>query len=298
MEKLPMKTKNTFHLRPTRSAGFTLVELLVVIAIIGILVGLLLPAVQAAREAARRSSCSNNLMQIGIAIHHHEFSTEHLPSGVKDEEGPIRYEALGKHVSWTVQILPFIEERIAYAEFDQSAGAYAAVNRPVIRHRVPVYSCPSSPMQASESDDVLASYAGCIGGLEVPIDADNGGLLYLNSQVRMRDIPDGTTYTILAGDIGENQLQLNWTSGSRATLRNTGVPIDSLGYQRRKPEVGGVAEIDEDSPLNVGGFSSYHAGGANFVFADGGVRFLSQGIDPATLSALGERADGELIELP
>ena len=98
----------------TRStAGFTLVELLVVIAIIGILVALLLPAIQAAREAARRTSCLNNVMQLGLAVHNYEFNFETLPPGVTDTKGPIRNEPQGHHVSWIVQILPFMEENDA-----------------------------------------------------------------------------------------------------------------------------------------------------------------------------------------
>src|SRR5262245_7955511 len=80
--------------------AFTLVELLVVIAIIGILVALLLPAIQASREAARRSSCLNNLMQLGLACHSYEFNHESIPPGVIDKKGPIRNEAQGQHVSW------------------------------------------------------------------------------------------------------------------------------------------------------------------------------------------------------
>jgi prepilin-type N-terminal cleavage/methylation domain-containing protein/prepilin-type processing-associated H-X9-DG protein len=298
MENRTMLKKQTSHSLTAGYSGFTLVELLVVIAIIGILVGLLLPAVQAAREAARRSSCANNMMQIGIAIHHHEFSTERLPSGVTDDQGPVRYESNGRHVSWTVQILPFIEERVAFGRFDQMAGAYAEVNGPVARHQVPVYRCPSSPMQASESEGAVTTYAGCTGGVETPIDAENGGLLYLNSQVRMRDILDGTTYTILAGDISDNPKMLNWTSGTRATLRNTARAPFSVGYHRRRTGDKIEAEAESQSPLHVGGFASYHAGGAMFVFADGSVRFLSQAVDLGTFSSLGERADGLLIELP
>jgi prepilin-type N-terminal cleavage/methylation domain-containing protein len=105
-----MMKKRLTNRRYTRAA-FTLVELLVVIAIIGILVGLLLPAVQAAREAARRMSCANNIAQNGLAMHNFEFGTEHLPSGTINDSGPIRNEPIGKHISWTVQILPYIDRK-------------------------------------------------------------------------------------------------------------------------------------------------------------------------------------------
>lgn len=279
-----------------RKKAFTLVELLVVIAIIGILVGLLLPAVQAAREAARRSSCSNNLMQLGVALHHCEFNREQLPAGVTDDKGPVRYEALGRHVSWTIQLLPYMEEQVAYSKYNQSTGAYANENMPVRQHPVPLLNCPSSPLRSSTEGELISSYAGCTGGFEVPIDATNGGLLFLNSQVKMHEISDGTSYTIAIGEVGENDLNLNWTSGSRATLRNTASPVYSLGYQNKPAGVTAGEEIEKSS-LFVGGFSSYHTGGGQFVFADGSVRFMSANIDDATFVSLGERADGELISL-
>ena len=189
--------RNALGLRRTR--GFTLVELLVVIAIIGILVGLLLPAVQAAREAARRCQCMNNLAQLGLAVHNHEFATEHLPSGVINPDGPIRNEPIGQHVSWIVQILPFIEQAPLYKNFDQEAGTYAPENLAARRQRILTLLCPSSPNSgyysapASEQPAALTHYAGCHHDREAPIAADNNGTLFLNSRLRFSEIRDGSS---------------------------------------------------------------------------------------------------------
>ncbi len=289
--------------QPERTrGGFTLVELLVVIAIIGVLVGLLLPAVQAAREAARRSSCLNNMMQIGLSIHHHDFSHEHLPSGVISDEGPVRNEPIGKHISWMVQILPFIEQQNTFEHFDQKAGAYAAVNGPVRASRIPTYMCPSFPGASSDivisfddgqrSENVaLSNYAGCHHSVEAPIDADNNGLLFLNSRLRYGDIRDGSSQTILIGEMIPNRNTLGWCSGTRATLRNTGSIIEN---SQRFFDATAQPELENGS-LRVGGFGSSHQGGGNFGFADGSTRFLSQSIDPALFAQLGDRADGELL---
>lgn len=283
-------------IRSSRKLGFTLVELLVVIAIIGILVGLLLPAVQAAREAARRSSCTNNMMQLGIAIHHHEFNFERLPTGVLDSAGPIRYEPIGRHVSWTVQILPYMEEQNAFSRFDQEKGAYAVENQPVSKHKVPLYHCPSSPFPYSRDETSLPCYAACTGGIETPIDKSMGGLFFLNSQTRLRDISDGTSYTIAVSEINENRQELTWLSGSRATLRNTASPLLPPPNQRNINTV--AKATDNNSTLFVGGFGSFHTGVVQALFADGSVRSISLNIEPRTLVSLGERADGELIDLP
>jgi prepilin-type N-terminal cleavage/methylation domain-containing protein/prepilin-type processing-associated H-X9-DG protein len=282
--------------RPRSShLAFTLVELLVVIAIIGILVSLLLPAVNAAREAARRASCQNNLVQLSLAVHHYELAHESLPPGVVNKDGPIINEPKGQHVSWTVQILPFIEERPAFERFDFEKGAYAEDNAAVRAYTVRVFRCPSSPGGYHSGVDEIATsdYAGCYHDQEAPIDIDNMGLLFLNSKVRYRDIFDGSSKTILLGDKVSREQNLGWVSGTRATLRNTASFEDA-----RRVRLPGVAAdaSDEDSDDLNGGFGSYHTGGgANFAFGDGSVRYLSSRMDADTFRFLGNRADGELI---
>ncbi len=306
----PCERSSRRSLKPNDSRkrlGFTLVELLVVIAIIGILVGLLLPAVQAAREAARRTQCVNNLMQLGLAVHHYEFNFEHLPSGVINPDGPIRNEPIGQDVSWIAQILPQIEEGAAYARFDQEAGAYSPKNQPVRQHAIGTLLCPSASWTVREDKLAMSSYVGCYHDQEAPIDADNNGLLFLNSKVRFADIRDGSTYTLLLGEAPITSDNLGWTSGTRATLRNSSGIFPPKSEQQSQligmgEEMGDVIETDivEKSrieSLYVGGFGSYHTGGANFVLADGSVQFLSQNIDKKTFQFMGNRADGEMIEL-
>jgi prepilin-type N-terminal cleavage/methylation domain-containing protein len=277
---------------PQRRPAFTLVELLVVIAIIGILVGLLLPAVQAAREAARRVSCMNNVTQLGLAVHHHEFSMEHLPSGVINPDGPIRNEEIGQHISWVVQILPFIEQQVIYSKFDIEASAYAPENADARRQRIPTLLCPSFPGRGKAGPDGrelvgTSNYAGCHNDRESPIDADNNGLLFLNSKLRYSEILDGSSQTILLGEMIASERSLGWASGTRATLRNTS-KLESLHQWPSDVSV-------EKGSLDVGGFGSFHTGGALFGFADGSTRFLQSSVDPELFRQLGHRADGELL---
>lgn len=275
--------------------GFTLVELLVVIAIIGILVGLLLPAVQAAREAARRASCTNNLMQLGVAAHHYEFNHEHLPSGVINPDGPIINEPEGQHVSWTVLLLPYLEEQVAANKFNLEAGAYADENKDVRMHSIHVFSCPSSPTITNQENEPVSDYAGCYDGQKTPIDKENNGLLFLNSKVRYSEITDGTTYTLLFGEKITERTSLNWMSGTLATLRNTATRPSPVDYSRFYRNDGDPTPNDAEP---ADGFGSFHPGGANFVLADGSVRFLSSNIDVNVFKFMGNRHDGELIDLP
>ncbi len=281
--------------RSAKRRAFTLVELLVVIAIIGILVGLLLPAVQAAREAARRCMCMNNIAQLALAVHTHEFGAEHFPSGVINATGPIRNEAIGQHVSWIVQVLPQMEQTALYRHFDQEAGTYAAANQAARRSRISSILCPSSPEMIPNDDRQspgISNYAGCHHDSEAPIDADNNGVFFLNSRLRFSQILDGSSQTILLGEMLSGPGSLGWASGTRATLRNTG----SFKSPPKLPsKFEPVPVVDLTGSMTVGGFSSYHTGGANFAFADGSVHFLSLSIEERLLSQLGNRADGELL---
>src|SRR5262245_36130470 len=116
------------RMRKRRMTGFTLIELLVVIAIIGVLIALLLPAVQAAREAERRLQCTNNLMQLAIAVSNYESSHEALPPGVVDVSGPVLNQPKGYHFSWIAQLLPFMEQRNIFNNLNFAVGVYAREN--------------------------------------------------------------------------------------------------------------------------------------------------------------------------
>jgi prepilin-type N-terminal cleavage/methylation domain-containing protein len=283
---------------PRRRTAFTLVELLVVIAIIGVLVALLLPAVQAAREAARRCSCINNVAQIALSLHNYEFHHENFPAGVTNPDGPIRNEPIGQHVSWTVQVLPYLEQNALWREFDQTAGAYADVNAPVRSSHVDMFVCPSyGGMDRNQAGTVaFGTYAGCHHDVEAPIDADNNGMLFLNSHVRFSDIYDGSSNTILVSEMfPEEEVDLGWVSGTRSTLRNTGTiePPSRRSSPAVVDPMGGEMEAEiPRSSTYVGGFGSYHAGDIiNVGLADGSTRSIARNIDPQVLHQLGSRAD-------
>lgn len=214
-------------MRSTVRYAFTLVELLVVIAIIGVLVALLLPAVQQARETARRAQCANHQSQLLLAMHNYEYAHLHFPAGTINSEGPIRSEPSGYHHNWISALLPHIEEQVAHKHIDFSVGAYHPNQAPVRELEIKLLECPSSPYYADAI--AISHYVAIHNHCELPIDTDNTGVFFLNSQTKSRDISDGLAHTMFISErrAVDSQQELGWLSGTRYTLRNTGQPLNS-----------------------------------------------------------------------
>ncbi len=317
--------------RRRQMLGFTLIELLVVIAIIAILIALLLPAVQQAREAARRTQCKNNIKQIGLAHHnyHDAFSTFCPGSFFDDTQAPGPFQ-LNFAWGWNAFILPYMEQSNAYNAFDLTStdyykpgisggtrgGTYSENNERKWGTVVPSYKCPSD--QSIDRLDVgrardggrmiwaATSYAGMSGeeGRVLPsgyTTSDGSGVLFNRSRVGIAKITDGTSNTILIGEVsggvrrtmsGESYYavgtQRAWTWG-HGTLIDARWPINGTGTI---PGDGGWWNTIEGGGQ---GSSSWHEGGAQFGLADGSVRFLSENMSYDIYKALATRAKGEVI---
>ncbi len=273
------------HSRALARPAFTLVELLVVIAVIGILIGLLLPAVQAAREAARRLQCSNNIAQLGLAVHNYEMAHGCLPPGTLNATGPIQHLPNGYHHSWIVQILPMIEERAAFELVDFQVSIYDKKNFPVRSYRIPLLSCPSS--RWGWSGGPYTNYAGVHDSREVPIDEDNNGVFILNRCITLEDIFDGTSNTLMIAEKFPDATDLGWSSGTRASLRNVGV-----GFGVTRPTDGPSLP-----PGFVGGFNGNNSGygGGSYSsegYGGGGYGGEGYGADALTSEDLSIEPDG------
>jgi prepilin-type N-terminal cleavage/methylation domain-containing protein len=274
--------------------GFTLVELLVVIAIIGVMVAMTLPALMASREMGRRNLCQANLAQLVLALQSYENAFESFPPGVVNPDGPIRNEPKGLHQGWLIPLLPYLDEQVAYDLVDKSKSVYDPANAEVRAYWPREFICPSEP------DDIRGSsnYAGCHHDVEAPIAEDNHGVLFLNSHVGRDDVTDGLAYTLLVGEKTATLDDLGWMSGTRATLRNTGLPpnahVAKISTQQPADEEHKAAPDDEAEATHVGGFSSAHPGGIYAGFGDARVDFIVDGIDLKVWQQMGNRADGKL----
>jgi prepilin-type processing-associated H-X9-DG protein len=260
-----------------------MIELLVVMAIIAIVASLILPGLTAGREASRRTQCVNNLRQLSLALQNYQTQMEVLPPGVVSAWRPVHNWPEALQAGWIVQLLPYMEQSAASGIFDTGSAAYAPENSTAKYGRISILLCPSESGGPATLGG-LSSYAACHHDVEAPIDLDNQGVFFLNSAIRDCDITDGCSSTIFLGEKRfDVAVDLGWPSGTRATLRNTGHPLNAPAAPRGP---------GDDT---VGGFASFHPGGANFAFGDGSVRFLRQTIQPRVFRLFGNRADGEMI---
>ncbi len=291
-----------------RKLGFTLIELLVVIAIIATLVAILLPAVQQAREAARRSSCKNNLKQIALALHnyadiHKVFPSSYTDTGTKNGKAGGQGKRGGW--GWTAQILPQLEQNNLYDQFDFNAAPFGPFSTPensdAMSTIVPAFSCPSDTKpdvmsRFIEGTDpayiekiAVTSYVGNTGsytgvpcelrsGYNVDTPRDNG-VLFVNSSVSFKDITDGTSNTLLLGEVTWEASDTQLLYGNvdfEGYARCTGESSNAAGSYRH---VRGCYYKMNGSTLQHKAYHSMHKGGAQFALCDGSVRFISENIE-------------------
>jgi len=305
--------------------GFTLVELLVVIAIIGVLVGLLLPAVQSAREAARRIQCTNQMKNLGLAMHNYHDTNGHFPYGFSWLES-----------LWSAPILPFIEEANLHDTLICQEGglgnwdANGSPNEAACGTLVSIYQCPSYAGLKQLTNNgipnrVPTSYRGCAGsniwsddistlsrgGSLVPAGAKAleehplNGIFYGDSKTTIGDILDGTSKTILLGEsytdpeyVKDGQGMDYWLFGSPQT---GGWKIGGIGGTEYSEGLGSTgprmnSRLDPTIPGTIMemSFGSYHPAGAMFSFADGSVRFLPEDVNYAVYQGMGSRNGREV----
>jgi prepilin-type N-terminal cleavage/methylation domain-containing protein/prepilin-type processing-associated H-X9-DG protein len=340
---------------PRFRSGFTLIELLVVISIIAVLMGLLLPAVQKVREAANRTKCANNMKQQGLALHMYHETNKAFPEGSYNKFSQFW------HWSWLAKILPYVEQDNLYrkaVDFTEDHshpvvwtmpapngtpgysswspwGGYLwnltqQPENPAIAVPVPVYLCPSDPNPKTFKESIMGQplvqavtdYQG-VSGINYNT---NDGVLGSNERVKLIDIYDGTSNTLMVGERATTK-PLNfgaWLAG----CGQFGYGLSPGDEQRGSTDVVlGVREINsqhngpdldvcpagpyhfqapnkiQDSTGKINQqcdqfhFWSRHIGGANFMYADGSVHFLAYEVDNI-MPAMGTRGGGETVDMP
>ena len=319
-----MSTACRSALRNKRLGGFTLIELLVVIAIIAVLIALLLPAVQQAREAARRSQCKNNLKQIGLAIHNYHDTMNVFPLATAG--------AVTKP-NWRVFLLPYLDQAPLYNRLDLISGdfagsgtAFSGNNTVLTGLTVTVYNCPSSPLDPNNavSNNTATKraqthrYIGISGATPdpaVPARTDQcgagsygsiycrNGIVVPNLAVRIRDVTDGTSNTMVVGEQSgtvnnvdlSNNYYSGWSGAGPAVPpgdTHWGAGNTSIRYRpnHQTASAGADTVYTGNTILN-----SYHVGGIQVLMADGAVRFISDNLDFNTLSRLAVKDDGQVV---
>lgn len=303
--------------------AFTLIELLVVIAIIAILIALLLPAVQQAREAARRSTCKNNLKQIGLALHNYHDTHRVFPPGsigylfTATSSGP-QENCMGP----LVMILPFLDQAPLYNNFDFSQSYTNPVNVDLAKNIIPGYLCPSYPDATiisehgyrgwnTNTSKAITNYLGVAGyrttsgGVtsKTSLTDSQRGIFWPNSDTRIRNITDGTSNTFLYGEFKPSMMSdLGYGSGgacydNRCWPWVRGISLSGTGAIAHM--LYGPNQIFAPSTYTSDcvkiPFSSEHTGGVHMLNADGAVVFISENIDINNWRFRSSTSGGEVV---
>jgi hypothetical protein len=248
-------------LRPTRGGetSNTTIIIIVICAVCGlglvvcipVMIALLLPAVQQAREAARRTQSKNNLHQMGLAMHNFHDVEQHWVSG-----GTLAEDGTPLH-SWQTHLLPYMDQAYLHQSINMEVPWNDPANASIFYTRIPAYQHPSQAELTTTEGYGATHYAG------------NQLVLLPNSQLTIRDVTDGTSNTIVAGEVAGGFRA--W--GDPANVRDPGLGINSA----------------------PNGFGSSSPGGCHFLLMDGSVRFVSEEIDPGVLKGLSTYNGGETI---
>jgi prepilin-type N-terminal cleavage/methylation domain-containing protein/prepilin-type processing-associated H-X9-DG protein len=285
----------------SRRRAFTLIELLVVIAIIAVLIGLLLPAVQKVRESAARTQCTNNLKQLGLALHAYHDVSGGFPPGHYIPRAGVNH-------NWTALILPHIEQGNLYRTYNFNVDwTNVANDGGVNQHQIPIFICPSAPGgRVGANNRGILDYPAINQIMRPnpflthtpPSDSTFLGILGKNVSRKVTDIRDGSSTTLLlAEDAGRNQ---SWEMGQQTgNLSDSGAwanpsgAINISGFNPATKSNPGPQAVNGSNNQNV---YSFHTGGANALFGDGSVRFLQATTSLDVLVALTTRSGGEIIK--
>lgn len=320
-----MELKQASSKGRVKRSGFTLIELLIVIAIVGILVALLLPAIQSAREAARRAACTNNLRQVGIAVHNYHDARHHLPPpnavvpGMEQKDSPF-YDV---SISFFGLIMPYLEEGNRYSELDLKKRVDDPQNLRIVASPVDVYMCPSMRLPRAVPETVCGESMGpgsylistrtqynqwvLDGAFAAPSGRMVPGGTFITDPytLSMKSITDGLSKTFLAGEINYGHQQFVWDSCAQLNGQPRwgdfywahGYRTEGWGHMGSNFPALFNNSTDYSAPNSRRVFRSDHPGGVQFVFLDGSVHFISNESAPEVRAALVTRSGGETYEL-